>query len=154
MDYMSGLPSTKHGNDCVFMVIDRFSKMTILTPYKKSIIAKATTKLFFERIWVHFRLQQTVISDHDSKFLSTLWPNTWSLMDTKLTESIVFHTQSDGQMEVFNRMIVHILRMYNSKHPFTWDESLHYVQHSYNRTFIALLATTLFSCAWGSNHWP
>ena len=30
-------------------------------------------------------------------------------------------------------MIVHILRMYNSKHPRTWDEILPYVQHSYNR---------------------
>jgi hypothetical protein len=30
-------------------------------------------------------------------------------------------------------MIVHILRMYNSKHPHPWDESLPYVQHSYNR---------------------
>ena len=31
-------------------------------------------------------------------------------------------------------MIVHILCMYNSKHPRTWDESLPYVHHSYNRT--------------------
>jgi hypothetical protein len=30
-------------------------------------------------------------------------------------------------------MIVHILRMYNSNHPRTWDEILPYVQHSYNR---------------------
>jgi hypothetical protein len=30
-------------------------------------------------------------------------------------------------------MIVHILCMYNSKHPCTWDESLPYVQHNYNR---------------------
>jgi hypothetical protein len=30
-------------------------------------------------------------------------------------------------------MIVHILRMYNSNHPHTWDESLPYVQHSKNR---------------------
>ena len=30
-------------------------------------------------------------------------------------------------------MIVHILHMYNSKHPHTWDESLPYVQHSYNQ---------------------
>jgi hypothetical protein len=29
-------------------------------------------------------------------------------------------------------MIVHILCMYNSKHPRTWDESLPYVQHNYN----------------------
>jgi hypothetical protein len=30
-------------------------------------------------------------------------------------------------------MILHMLCMYNSKHPRTWDESLPYVQHSYNR---------------------
>ena len=46
---------------------------------------------------------------------------------------MAFHPQIDGQTEVVNRMIVHILRMYNSKHPHTWDESLPYVQHSYNR---------------------
>jgi hypothetical protein len=38
-DYMSGLPSTKHGNDCVFVVVDRFSKMEILVACKKNIIA-------------------------------------------------------------------------------------------------------------------
>jgi hypothetical protein len=30
-------------------------------------------------------------------------------------------------------MIVHIRRMYNSNNRRTWDESLPYVQHSYNR---------------------
>lgn len=30
-------------------------------------------------------------------------------------------------------MIVHILHMYNSKNPHTWDYILPYVQHSYNR---------------------
>ena len=34
---------------------------------------------------------------------------------------------TDGQIEVVNQMIVHILRMYNSKHPHTWDESLPHV---------------------------
>jgi hypothetical protein len=45
MDYMSGLSSTKQRNDCVFVVVDRFSKMEILATYKKSITAKATAKL-------------------------------------------------------------------------------------------------------------
>jgi hypothetical protein len=48
MDYMSGLLSTKRGNDCVFVVVDHFSKMVILVAYKKSITAEATTKLFFK----------------------------------------------------------------------------------------------------------
>jgi hypothetical protein len=48
MDYMSGLPSTKQGNDCVFVVVDRFSKMAILVACKKRIIAEATAMLFFE----------------------------------------------------------------------------------------------------------
>ena len=56
MDYMSGLPSTKHGNDYVFVVMDHFSKMAILIACKKSISAEATAKLFFEHVWVHFGL--------------------------------------------------------------------------------------------------
>ena len=48
MEYMSGLPSTKRGNDFVFVVVDRFSKMVILVFCKKNITAKATAKLFFE----------------------------------------------------------------------------------------------------------
>jgi hypothetical protein len=52
-------------------------------------------------------------------------------LDTKLTKSTSFHPHTNGQTEVINWMIVHILRMYNSKHPHTWDEIIPYVQHSY-----------------------
>jgi hypothetical protein len=48
MDYMSGLPSTKRGNDCVFVVVDHFSKMEIMVTCKKSITTEATAKIFFE----------------------------------------------------------------------------------------------------------
>jgi hypothetical protein len=48
MDYMSGFSSTKEGNDCVFVVVDWFSKMAILTACKKNFTATDTTKLFFE----------------------------------------------------------------------------------------------------------
>jgi hypothetical protein len=48
MDYMSGLPSSKRGNDCVFVVVDRFSKMAILVCWKKNITTEAIPNLFFE----------------------------------------------------------------------------------------------------------
>jgi len=60
MDYMSGLPSTKNNNVCIFVVIDRFFKMAIMTTYKKSITLEATTKIFFDRVWVHFGIQQSM----------------------------------------------------------------------------------------------
>ena len=134
MDYMSGLASTKHGNDCVSVVVDIFSKMSIMMACKKNITVEANAKLFFERVWVHFGIPQSIISDRDKRFLSTFWSSLWSMLDTKLTKSTSFHPQTNGQTEVVNRMIVHILSMYNSKHPHTWDESLPYVQHNYNPT--------------------
>jgi hypothetical protein len=48
MDYMSGLSSAKHTNDCVFVVIDWFSKMVILTTCKKNVTATETAKILFE----------------------------------------------------------------------------------------------------------
>jgi hypothetical protein len=56
------------------------------------------------------------------------------MMDTMLTKSTSFDPQIDGQTMVVNRMIFHILRMYNSKHPSTLDEGIPYVQHSYNKS--------------------
>lgn len=54
------------------------------------------------------------------------------MLDTKLTNSMTLHPQIDSQIEVVNRMIGHILCMYNSKHPHTWYESLLDVHHIYN----------------------
>jgi hypothetical protein len=133
MDYMLGLPSTKRGNDCAFVVVDRFSKMVIIATYKKNITTEAIAKIFFERVWVHFGIPQTIISYHDIRFLNTFCSSLWPLLDTNLTKSTTFHPHTDDQTEVVNRMIVHILCMYNSKHPHTWDESLPYFHHSYNR---------------------
>jgi hypothetical protein len=48
MDYISSLPSTKQGKDCVFLVIDLFSKMDILIACKKNITVTYTANLFFE----------------------------------------------------------------------------------------------------------
>ena len=127
MHYMSGLPSTKHGNDCVFVVVDRFSKMAIMVACKKNITTEATAKIFFERVWVHFGIPQSIILDRDSRFLSTFWSSLWSILYTKLTKSTTFHPHTDGQKEVVNMIIIHILRMYDSKHPHTWDvRSIYY----------------------------
>jgi hypothetical protein len=111
MEYMIGLSSTKRRNDYVFVVVDRFSKSEILATFKKNITAESTAKIFFEREWIHFGIPKAIISNHDSQFLNTFYSSLWSLLDTKLTKSTAFQPQTDVQIEVINRMIVHILRI-------------------------------------------
>jgi hypothetical protein len=84
-------------------------------------------QMFFQNVWVHFGLPKSIISDRDSRFVGSFWSSLWALMDTKLKKSTAFHPQTDGQTEVVNRTVVHLLRAYCSKHPKLWDEHLHYI---------------------------
>jgi hypothetical protein len=90
MDYMFGLLSTNRSSDGFFVVVDHFSKMVILAACKKNFTTEATSKLFFECIWLHFGIPQTIFLDWDSRFLNTFWSSLWSLLDTKLTKSTTF----------------------------------------------------------------
>jgi hypothetical protein len=81
-----------------------------------------TTHMFFANILFPFGLHRFIISDRDSRFLGMFWSSLWELMDTKLKKSTTFHPQTDGQIEVVNRTMVHLLRGYSNKHPTLWDE--------------------------------
>ena len=117
MDFVGGLPMSRRGHDYIYVVVDRFSKMCILMPFTKQVTAKQTTQLFFQNVWVHFGLPKSIISNRDSRFVGSFWSSLWALMDTKLKKSTAFHLQTDGQTEVVNRTVVHLLRSYCSKHP-------------------------------------
>jgi hypothetical protein len=65
--------------------------MAIMAAYKKSITIEATANLFFERVWVHFGIPQTIVLDRDIQFLNTFWSSLRALLDTKLTKSMTFN---------------------------------------------------------------
>ena len=61
-------------------------------------------------------------------------PNT-QLFEFLITNKFLL---TNSAIEMLNFILVTLelefeLEMYNSKHPRTWDESLPYVQHNYNR---------------------
>ena len=109
MDFVGGLPVSKKGNDYLYVVMDRFSKMCILIPCKKTITGQGAADLFFNHVWIHFGLPTSIISDRDSRFLGKFWTSLWERMDTRLKRSTAFHPQIDGQIEVVNRTVVHLL---------------------------------------------
>jgi hypothetical protein len=149
MDFVGGLPMSRQNHDYLYVVVDRFSKMCILMPCTKQVTAEQTTQMFFQNVWVHFGLPKSIISDRDSRFVGSFWSSLWALMDTKHKKSTAFHPQTDGQTEVVNRTVVHLLHAYCSKHPKLWDEHLHYIQHAYNRAKHSSTQTSPFEACFG-----
>jgi hypothetical protein len=146
------LSIVKHGHDFFFVFFYCFSNMAILAPWKKSITAEATTRIFFYHFWVDFVLPWIIISNRDIKFLSTFWSNLWSLVDTKLTKSTTFHPQTNGKMEVVNMMIVHIMLISTPSIHIHGMKPFHMFNVTITYPSMALLATMIFRCAWGSSH--
>jgi len=66
MDFVGGLPKSRKGHDYLYVIVDRFSKMCILVPCSKKITVEQTAKLFFEHVWVHFGLLNSIISNRDT----------------------------------------------------------------------------------------
>ena len=133
MDYLMGYLTTKHQHDAILLVVDIFSKMAILIPCKKTMTAQHNSQLFFEHVWKHYGLLTTIISDRVARFFSIFWKTLWQQLDMRVSSSTSFHPQTNGQTKVVNRLVVQLLCMYNHKHHRTWDESIPYIQHSYNR---------------------
>ena len=69
MDFVGGLPKSRKGHDYLYVVVDRFSNMCILTPCNKQVTAEQIAKLFFQNVWVHFGLPTSIVSDRDSRFV-------------------------------------------------------------------------------------
>ena len=91
IDFVLGLPRSKYGNDLVFVVVDRFSKVAHFIACPKTDDTSNITNLFFKEIVCLYGMPRTIISDRNTKFLSYFYKTLWGKLKTKLLFSTICH---------------------------------------------------------------
>ncbi|RDY14127.1 hypothetical protein CR513_00851, partial [Mucuna pruriens] len=130
---------SKRGKDSIFVVVDRFSKMTHFITCHKTDYAINVVDLFFKEVIRLHGMPRSIVSDRDAKFLSHFWRTLWNKLGTKILFSTTCQPQIDGQTEIVNRTLPILL------------QCLPHVEFAYNRVVHSTTNHSPFEVVYGFN---
>ncbi len=104
MDFMTQLPKCNR-MDAILVVVDQLSKLVKLAPTKTIVKIFNLAKLFFD-MWVKYHgMLEFIVSDKNTKFMVGFWKHLFRKAGMKLSFSMAFHPQTNGQIERVNGVL-------------------------------------------------
>ena len=137
MDLVTHLPTTDHGHNAIYTVIDRLSKFTYFIPCKHTVSAADLAQLFLANVVAHHGMPALIVFDHDPRFKSHFWCNLIRALGCKHSLSTTFYPETDGLSERMHRSIEQILHCYVSAQKGNWDLLLPKCEFDLNSTHSA-----------------
>src|SRR3954463_13940848 len=149
MDFITGFPRTQKGNNAIFVVMDRLSKVAHFLQVRESITASQLADLYVSRIVSLHGVPLEVNSNRGSLFTSRFWQSFQNAMGSHLSFSATFHTQSSGQVERVNQILEDMLRACVISFGKNWEKSLPFAEFSYKNSYQSSLNMAPFEFLYG-----
>lgn len=121
MDFVDGLPPSQ-GKTIIMVVVDRLSKFAHFVALHHPYTTPKVAQIFLEEIVSLYSYPKTIVSNHDTIFLSAFCIKLFKLQGTQLHHSSAYHPQSDGQTERINQSLECYLRCFCNLKPSEWKK--------------------------------
>jgi hypothetical protein len=131
MDFITDLPESS-GFTCIFVIVDRFSKMCHFIPFENVPSAPDTASAFMKTVFRLHGLPNEILSDRGTQFTSKFWTAVCDALDIKLKFSSPSHHQTNGLTERVNSVIEQYLRCFANYKGSNWSNYLYLAEFSYN----------------------
>jgi ribonuclease HI len=149
MDFINGLPRTPRGNDSIWVIVDRLTKVAHFIPVRTSYGGDKLARLYVNNILKLHGIPKRIVSDRGAQFTSKFWKSLHKALGTKLDFSSAYHPQTDGQTERVNQVLEDMLRACVLTYGKNWEDSLAFAEFSYNNGYQTSLKKAPFEVLYG-----
>lgn len=129
-DYIGPLPRTKKGFKWLLVVIDSFSKYTVMLPSKNA-TAATTTNLLEKGLFSYFGHPNQLVTDRGGCFKSDHFKQFCMDLGIKHVKTSPYYPKP-SHAERINKNIGVALRIFHSVRNDEWDQNLHLFQIAFN----------------------
>ncbi|XP_061948281.1 uncharacterized protein LOC133671532 [Populus nigra] len=95
MDFVSGFPKGRKGNDTIWVIVDQLTKSALFLPIKMTNLVDKLPKIYINEVVRLHGIPVSIVLDRDPRFTSRLWPSIQQALGTRLDMSTAFHPQMD-----------------------------------------------------------
>ena len=132
-DILGPLPKTPRGNQYILVVTYHFSKWVEILAVPNETAATCADKILNEVI-SRFGCPFSLHSDQGRNYESNLFSELCKMLEIRKTRTIARNPKCKGQVERFNRTIIHMIKAYLKGQQDEWDLDLGCLAGAYRAT--------------------
>ena len=134
IDHVGPLPTTANGNKYVLVMMCRLSKCAECAAVPDTGTV-TTVHALITRVVCRHGLMNFILSDRAAGFCSELIRQVYKRLGIQYTTTTAYHPQANGGVEVFNKVLERLGKMWCNEQQTDWDGMLPFLEFAYHTSF-------------------